>query len=297
MNLKKPNNNSHYVYRYILLLFFLLIFTNESFAVDLNIEKIVQLSPLMDETSGLASHGDFIYTINDSGNSNSLHKLSKDGEILNSILIRNSENIDWESLAQDEEFLYIADTGNNFNLRNTFIIYRVAWNELDELEAEAELIKFSYSDHSPGNMTGHNFDAEAIAINGEEIWLFSKNRGDRNTKLYRFPKIPGIYQTNPSQSLSVDSLVTGADIDPNTGNLLLTSTRLSGSDRVNIIWLIPTNNEGVDWGKSQSIIISPADQWESILWDSLSNEVILTHENNVQGYAGLGRFSVNDFVQ
>ena len=71
---------------------------------------------------------EILYTINGSGNSNSIHKLSRDGEVLNSIGIRNSENTDWESLAQDEEFLYIADTGNNFNLRNAFIIYRVAWS-------------------------------------------------------------------------------------------------------------------------------------------------------------------------
>ena len=297
MNLKKSINNSHSFYRRISLILFLLSVIHKSFSADFDIKETTVLSPLIDETSGLASHGNFFYTINDSGNSNSIHKLSRDGEILNSIGIRNSENTDWESLAQDEEFLYIADTGNNFNLRNTFIIYRVAWSELNELEAEAELITFSYGDYRPGSMRSHNFDAEAIAIRGEEIWLFSKNRGDGNTKLYRFPKIPGVYKTNPSQSLSVDSLVTGADIDPNTGNLLLTSTRLSSSVRENIIWLVPTNDEGVDWSERQSITISPEDQWEAILWDSLSNEVILTHENNVQGYAGLGRFSVGELVQ
>ena len=297
LNLKKTSDNGLSFYRYVSALFLFLIIINKSFAADSSVEEIVELSPLIDETSGLASHGDFIYTINDSGNSNSLHKLSREGEILNSIRIRNSENTDWESLAQDEEFLYIADIGNNFNLRNTFIIYRVAWSELNELEAEAELIRFSYGDHSPGNMTSHNFDAEAISIRGDEIWLFSKNRGDGNTKLYRFPKIPGIYQTNPSQSLPVDSLVTGADINPDTGQLLLISTRLNSSERENFIWLIPTNEEGVDWDERQSMTISPADQWEAILWSSPSNEVILTHENNVHGYAGLGRLTVKDLLQ
>ena len=296
MNLKKTSNNGLSFYRYVPALFLLLIVINKSFAADSSMGEIVELSPLIDETSGLASHGGFIFTINDSGNSNSLHKLSREGEILNSIRIRNSENTDWESLAQDEEFLYIADIGNNFNLRNTFIIYRVAWSELNELEAEAELITFSYGDHSPGNMRGHNFDAEAISIRGDEIWLFSKNRGDGNTKLYRFPKIPGIYQTNPSQSLPVDSLVTGADINPDTGQLLLISTRLNSSERENFIWLIPTNDEGVDWDERQSITVSPADQWEAILWSSPSNEVILTHENNVHGYAGLGRLTVKDLL-
>ena len=105
MNLKKPINNSHSFYRHVSQTLFLLFVINKSFSADFSIEEIAELSPLIDETSGLASHGNFLYTINDSGNSNSIHKLSRDGEILDSIGIRNAENTDWESLAQDEEFL------------------------------------------------------------------------------------------------------------------------------------------------------------------------------------------------
>ncbi len=58
------------MYRRISLILFLLSVINKSFSADFNIEEIAELSPLIDETSGLASHGNFLYTINDSGNSN-----------------------------------------------------------------------------------------------------------------------------------------------------------------------------------------------------------------------------------
>ena len=88
MNLKKSINNSHSFYRRISLILFLLSVIHKSFSADFDIKETTVLSPLIDETSGLASHGNFFYTINDSGKSNSIHKLSRDGEILNSIINR-----------------------------------------------------------------------------------------------------------------------------------------------------------------------------------------------------------------
>ena len=264
-----------------------------SYSAELEIKNISRLSTIINETSGLASHKSFIYTINDSGNRNLLHKLSRDGENLGSILISNANNNDWESLAQDDHFVYIADTGNNFNLRNTFTIYKISWSQLESGEAEAELITFSYGDYMRGNIRTHNFDAEAITIRNDEIWLFSKNRGDRNSKLYRFPKKPGNYKPMPSQSLPVNSLVTGADISPTTGDLLLTSTRRQGSEWESFIWVAPTSADGVEWDKHQTAAIVPSDQWEAILWNDQFDGMILTHENNVQGYAGIGELSIS----
>ena len=297
LNVKICTVNDIFWYCHVCLMLLPFIIITDSFSAELKVRDALKLSTVVDETSGLASHGNFIYTINDSGNSNSLHKLSREGEILDSILISNAENIDWESLAQDEKYLYIADTGNNLNRRNRFTIYRVPWSELDNLEVEAELIKFSYGDYIPGRVTRHNFDAEAISIRDDEIWLFSKNRGDRNSRLYRFPKEPGTYQPMPSQSFSVNSLVTGADIDPSTGDLLLTSTRRDGFRWKSFIWLAPTSDDGVIWDKRRSAVVSPADQWEAVLWDAQRGEIILSHENNVQGYAGVGKISISNFME
>ena len=91
--------------------------------------------------------------------------------------------------------------------------------------------------------------------------------------------------------------MTGADINPTTGELVLTSTRRDGFVWESFIWLAPTSDDGVDWDQSRSALISPADQWEAVLWDSQTGEIILSHENNVQGFPGLVRFPLNKFFE
>lgn len=251
--------------------------------------QIAEFENSLDESSGLASHDGFFWTINDSGNSNVIFKVSSSGTIVHEVEISNAKNIDWESLAQDESFLYVADTGNNLNRRSSFTIYKVPWTSLVNDKAEAELLTFNYGDYESGRMTSHNFDAEAIAINGNEVWLFSKNRGDRRTRLYKFPKLAGHYSPDPVQSLPVNSLVTGADINSANDTLFLLSVRRSSSGLENLFWEIPIISVGVDWDNRVMTQIAPEDQWEALVYDEYDNEIYFTHEENQRGYAGLGR--------
>ena len=263
-------------------------------AAEIDVQGGVKWGGEVDETSGLASDGSYIWTINDSGNPNHLYRFSPDGNALGSVLISNATNVDWESLAHDERFLYVADTGNNLNMRSEFIIYRIALDSLERASVEAELITISYKDYASGNLRSHNFDAEAIAIRGNEIWLFTKNRGDRNTNLYRFPKLPGTYEIEKSQTLPVNSLVTAADIDPISGELVLLSTRRSSLGWEAFLWYAPTTQDGVVWAESQSWEILPKDQWEGVLWGQDSETLRLTHENNQQGFSGLAEVALGE---
>jgi len=260
-------------------------------AFDLEVAELMEFDNSLSESSGLASHGRFLWSINDSGNSNEVLKLSQTGGQINSIEITNATNIDWESLAQDEEYLYIGDIGNNFNRRNNFTIYKVAWDLLAKDSAEAEIITFSYADYEKGNLGSHNFDAEGIAVREEEIWLFTKNRGDGNSNLYRFPKLPGHYEPKKTQALAVESLVTAADIDPVTGKLILLSTKRLSTGWVNIFWSALTTDNGVFWNSRQSIKISPSDQWEGVLWERSKRGILMTHEKNTRRSAGLARLT------
>lgn len=255
------------------------------------IEQLVQFLPLLDESSGLASKDGYYWTINDSGNAPEVYKLDKDGGLIATTVISNAENVDWESLAQDDQYLYIADTGNNFNSRERLTIYKVAWDDLDSAAATAQLINFRYGDYIAGNPSAHNFDSEGLAVRDEELWLFTKNRGDGRTNLYRFPKEAGDYQPMPSQSFDVGSLVTAADIHPQTGDLLLVSNLRRGFSPLKFIWHAPTSENGVDWDRVGSVQISPSDQWEAVLWRS-ADEILLSHENNSRGYAGMGTLSL-----
>ncbi len=256
-----------------------------------DISEIARFDAVLDETSGMAIHDGSIWTHNDSGDEARIFELDMDGKIQRQVLISNADHVDWEAMAADANYLYIADTGNNANTRSTLIIYRINWSALSAKQAEAELIRIDYGDYRPGNPLTHNFDAEGLAVRGDELWLFSKNRGDGNTRLYRFPKQPGHYRPQPSQTLAVDSLVTGADIHPRSGDLILLSSR---RQRENFIWWAPTSEQGVQWQALKLIRISPADQWEAIHWDPDNHcRIVLSHEDNERGFAGLAAIELH----
>jgi len=281
-----------FLFPQIIRIFFFIIFCSSSLrASELEVSELMEFDSSLSESSGLASHGKFLWSINDSGNRNEVLKLTQAGDQINSIEITNATNIDWESLAQDEEYLYIGDIGNNFNRRNNFTIYKVAWYLLENNSAEAEIITFSYADYEKGSLGSHNFDAEGIAVREEEIWLFTKNRGDGNSDLYRFPKLPGHYEPKKIQTLPVESLVTAADIDPRTGKLILLSMRRLSTGWVNIFWSALTTDSGVIWDARQSIHISPSDQWEGVLWERSKGDILMTHEQNTRKTAGLAKLT------
>lgn len=255
---------------------------------------IAALDASLDESSGIAWHAGSLWTHNDSGDTPRVFQLDGDGNIQREVLISNAEHVDWEAMAHDDQHLYIADTGNNANLRSTLQIYRLSWSDLLSSDrADAELISVTYADYQSGNPRSHNFDAEGLAVRGEQLWLFSKNRGDWQTRLYAFPKTPGNYRPEPLQTLPVNALITGADIHQQSGEVVLTGTTRDFS--ANFVWRAPSSALGVDWDESQVVEITPADQWEAVLWDpQSSSRLLLTHENNQRGYAGLASISLPD---
>jgi len=256
---------------------------------ELNVEFVTEFPDSLEESSALALADEVVWTLNDSGNAAVLFALSLQGQILAEVPIRNARNIDWESLAQDESHLFVADTGNNLNSRDSLVIYRIPKPRLDSENIAAELISIRYAGYESGNMSSHNFDAEALAVRGDELWLFSKNRGNGNSDLYRLPKLPGNYVVEISQSLPIRSLVTAADIHSETFELVLISSRRGDFGSQSLIWFAPTNGNGVDWERHRVAHLSPSDQWEAVVWLDEA-EVLLSHESNSRGFAGLGRF-------
>ena len=260
---------------------------------DIAVEEVARLPRKMQESSGLAFIGGSLWTINDSGNAAEIYRLSPQGSEQQTVEITGIENIDWEALAHDDEFIYIADIGNNFNGRDFLIIYRIPVPGVMDEAVVPVISTLTYLDReSGGNPASHNFDAEGLAVKGDELWLFTKNRADGNSNLYRFPKAAGDYTPASSQTLPVDSLVTAADINPVTGELVMLSSNLSGEDASYLI-TAPTTETGVDWSQSKRFSIGPTDQWEAVVWVG-ENEVILSHERDTRRYAGLGRIRFSD---
>lgn len=173
----------------------------------------------IEETSGLAFHNDKLWTINDSGGLPILYGFdSITGEVTQRVTISNVQNTDWEALADDNEYIYIGDFGNNSGTRDDLKIFIVEKSEIPiagDANISATTINFTYSDYSKesAGIKNHNFDCEAFLARGEWLYLFSKNRGDQKSKLYRLPNSPGNYTAELLYTFNTSGLITGADIN------------------------------------------------------------------------------------
>ncbi len=179
------------------------------------------------ETSGLAYVNEKLWTINDSGGLPVLYAFDTlTGEIVQRITIGSSTNVDWESLADDDDNIYIGDFGNNSGNRDDLAIYIVKKTDIPpvgDAVVSSTKITFLYPDY-PGKVdkkSENNFDCEAFISLGDSLYLFSKNYGNQKTKLYRLPKVPGDYVAELITTFNSAGLVTGADINRENGDISL----------------------------------------------------------------------------
>lgn len=189
------------------------------------------LSSDIGETSGLIYLDDRIISHNDSGGANKLYELdSISGNIIRDIYILNSTNTDWEDLCFDEEYIYIADIGNNAGNRHDLKIYKLSIEDyLLNDTVYAETISFSYENQSnfENQQYSTNFDAEGIISMADSLYIFTKNWGNGYTNIYRLPKTPGNYDASKIDSINSQGLVTSATYNPNTNQVYLTGYNLT----------------------------------------------------------------------
>jgi hypothetical protein len=170
----------------------LFIFILNFYPLDFQ-SQTYNLASELREISGLELIQDsLLVAINDGGNSAHLFLLNTKGKIIKKVLVSNAVNTDWEDLASDYEFIYIADIGNNLNNRKDLRIYRVRISELIDYESvKADEMLISYSDQKAFPPVKHeqNFDSECLISAYGDLWIFSKNNSepfDGNSKVYRF---------------------------------------------------------------------------------------------------------------
>ena len=97
---------------YLIFLTGTFLFSQES------IEVLGVLSNEISETSGLIFHNGKLITHNDSGNTPQLFEIDTVSyQITRTVTLSNVANIDWEDIAQDSEYIYIGDFGNNLGTR------------------------------------------------------------------------------------------------------------------------------------------------------------------------------------
>jgi hypothetical protein len=183
----------------------------------------ISLSKKIDETSGLEIvDGQFI-THNDSGGDPKLYYLDKKGKIVFERTLEGVKNNDWEDITKDDQFIYVANMGNNFDTRKNLSIVKTP---IDSSSSEAELIEFNYPEQVKFT-TAYNqsqYDAEALISIDDYLIILTKNKLKKITEIYALPKIAGKYEAKKIGSLNTQSIITGGDYDPDTKLLALTGT-------------------------------------------------------------------------
>ncbi len=202
------------------------------------------LSELVKETSGLLFFNNQLWTINDSGNKPEIYQLNtSNGSIVRKVVIRNSVNIDWESITQDEKNVYIGDFGNNAGNRKDLCILKVPKSDfLSNVNdtVEAAYIHFFYPDqtHFETAVNKNNFDCEAFFFQNDSLHLFSKNWSDLQTKHYVLPVEPGNYKARLAESFNAEGLITDASINSQGNIVLLGYKNKRGNSYSCFAWLL-----------------------------------------------------------
>lgn len=240
-----------------------------------------ELPNAVKETSGLILLNGKLITFNDSGGNAILFAVDTvSGQIVQQFNVSNASNVDWEDIALDEDFVYIGDFGNNSGTRKDLVVYKLSRDDFPQqghATIPSSRIDFYYPDQNDFTRSkNHNFDCEAIIASGDSLYLFSKNRGDGKSKLYRLPKVPGNYAAQLMAEFDVRGLITGADKNPVSGDVVLTgytqgsympfvwllfdyqNNQIFGGNkrRIELINLVTTQVEGVTFTIDKNLMIS-----------------------------------------
>ena len=233
---------------------------NQNFDSAEIIETVV-LPKIINETSGLEILNEVFITHNDSGGEPNLYFFNLNGEITNSKKLEPDSfweiyNNDWEDITADENYLYIADTGNNFGTRDNLSIIKV---KISDFSIDSKIDIFYSDQESFFPSSKHKYDAEALLIIEDKIALFSKDRDSLNTDLYLVDDtVIEKQELSSVANFNVNSLITGGDYDSDTGILALVSYSSRGEQYLILFKDFNINNPSNNSFKKYSIPIERA---------------------------------------
>lgn len=150
------------------------------------------------EPSGLTAspdHAGVFWTHGDSGTGNRIFAVDRKGELLASLRVGNTQNIDWEDITHDDQGrLWLGDLGNNDSGRRDLVVHRLPepdpGGDQDEVDVELS-VEFHYPEQTKFGDKYLDFDAEALFWWDGQLWLLTKQRSNDLTRLYRFPSLSG----------------------------------------------------------------------------------------------------------
>ncbi|SFC80661.1 hypothetical protein SAMN04489722_103477 [Algibacter lectus] len=263
-----------------------------------NIKFLGELSKSLDEVSGAETtvNSDYIWMLNDGGNSPKLYGVSAKGNIKEEIKI-DAKNHDWEDLTSDEEGnLYIGDFGNNDSKRKNLAILKVKKTALnDKGKVDIDRISFSYPNQEkfPPKNKNLYFDCEAFFYHNNNFYLFTKSRVKNDfgkTSLYKVSAKKGKHVAELLGTFNtcsdMDCWITSADISNDGKSIVLLSPKS--------VWVF-TDFKGDDFfnGTSKEIPLDGrVSQKESICFKD-NNTLYITDEKAHGSDGNLYEFSLN----
>ena len=183
-----------------------------------------ELSKELKELSGMTVKGNDIWAITDKPKAR-VFKMDETGKLLQTVNITNVEATDVEAVTSDNNFIYLGDVGDNNGDRVERKIIKVAAAGIPsgaEVEVTAETIEFTFPNEGQvADKKQNNFDCESLLSFKDSLYVFTKDREDKETKLYVIPKIPGKYVARYINSFDSKGLVTDAAVNKDNTEVAL----------------------------------------------------------------------------
>ena len=204
--------------------FAMLLFLTFILQAQENLQTRGQLPDDVFETSGLIYFNESLITHNDSGNEAILYELDTlNLSIKRRVSISNVNNIDWEAITQDTDFIYIGDFGNNLGTRVDLAVHRISKEDFISFDTvEATTTYFSYEDQEDFTNTGNSdWDAEAFFIVNNQFVILTKQWKSFGSVAYTLPITPGVHVANRVGAIADVGLVTDVTYDVATNRLVL----------------------------------------------------------------------------
>jgi len=245
----------------------------------------------LNESSGVVAsrcNDGVLWSHNDSNAKPQVYALNLKGNLLSTVTLNDAENLDWEDIATvsdpDRCRIYIADTGNNYGIREKFTLYEfvepsIAINQLSTKTAlTARRIEFTYELEWGEAIP----DVEALMIHPQsrDIFLVQKNKiGPSSVFKLKAAEI------NSGRGIAIKmgevaipsippGLITAGDISPDGRHLILTDYLAAYEFKIPEDGLL----DRVFKSKPQKIDVGIRSQGESISYSRDGRSIFATSE-------------------
>lgn len=196
-----------------------------------------------------------------------------------------AENIDWEDIAIDANYLYIADVGNNGNARRNLAIYMVS--EIDPTastrSAVIKKLPVAYPEQAQYPPEQRHYDSESLFVHAGKLYLITKHRAggfmrapwEAGANLYR---LDTAYDDRENLLTRVDShpeltAATGADLSPDGRTLAVVSPETL------YLFRDPVGDQWLSQSTVRRVPLSPRafKQVEAVTWEN-DEQLLITNE-------------------